>query len=73
MRNNESCYVICPFYKSETQGKICCDGIIPGQTIHMVFQDSKQKRKYMKEKCCTYGYGICPLCQMLSDFSERVP
>jgi hypothetical protein len=71
MKRYESKYAKCPFYHSEEQGKICCEGVGGKTSIHLAFEDSKEKRTY-REEFCSEHYDKCLLCHMLySKYDEE--
>lgn len=43
--------VKCPFYHSQDSGKIKCEGVSYGNTIHLVFQDNLARARYMIKYC----------------------
>jgi hypothetical protein len=60
MAHYASKYVECPFYRSNDNNRIKCEGLSEGNAIHLVFQDSKDKTAYMRERC--YSVEKCKQC-----------
>lgn len=64
--------VICPFYKSETQGRILCcllpestKRIKSGDGLYGVgFQSPGDKKAYKKKYCKGYNFATCPLAEV---------
>lgn len=50
----------CPYYVTESKGKITCEGILTNSTNCKKFDDEDDKAKYIKEHCCNYPNN-CPL------------
>lgn len=43
--------VKCPFYLKHDGAKIVCEGVSKGNTLHLAFQDEKERAKYMLSRC----------------------
>ena len=66
MKYYVSVYVQCPFYHSEEAQKIHCEGIEgKGTSLHNVFGDRNELRRY-KERYCCGNYEKCKLAKMLT-------
>ena len=64
----ESLYVVCPFYRHETQTKIMCEELIEGaNSSETPFSSSADKREYKRQFCEDVGkWKNCPLAQALN-------
>ena len=51
---------ICPFYKNETPGMICCFSFDENSTIHLAFSDRAECKAY-KNKHCRTDYKNCKI------------
>ena len=47
----ENAYVLCPYYKYESQSVIYCEGNEDDSSIHMAFSSSTQRKQYEKQFC----------------------
>lgn len=56
--------VQCPFYVSEDDYRIRCEGLSKGMHTHMVFPTPQSKIAYKKRYCDT-KYKDCLLCKTL--------
>jgi hypothetical protein len=56
-------YVLCPYYRKESQIEIKCAGIC-GKSTANVYQSEKDKTDY-KENFCSGFYWNCPLYRAL--------
>jgi hypothetical protein len=64
----DSKYVVCPFYHSNDNNRVCCDGVSNESSIHIVFGDSSRRRRYMMCFCNDIeGYKRCKVCEMLRE------
>lgn len=64
--NNISKYVVCPYYITDKQGKISCEGIEDKTYNHLVFENCLDKKPYMMKFCCdSENYMNCRICEML--------
>ena len=61
-RQHDSVTVQCPYYRSEKQQSVCCEGM-DGATIHLVFSSSFRKKEFYREKCCR-DFKKCHIAQM---------
>lgn len=60
-------YVVCPYYRSNEQRKILCEGIQDKAYIHLVFSNWLDKRPYMQNYCCSMdNYNNCRIADMLN-------
>lgn len=64
MKRHISNEVLCPFYHSEDNYKICCEGVTNESTVHVVFPAPRFKTAYSKTFCCE-KYKKCKVCKML--------
>ena len=59
--------VICPFYNWSNPNRICCEGIVEGNTTNLIFGNPVHTSEYMKAYCCSMDkYKECKLCAMLN-------
>lgn len=64
----DSKYVVCPFYRTNDNNRVCCDGVSEGNTINVVFGDSTRRKRYMECYCNSIeNYKNCKICEMLRD------
>jgi hypothetical protein len=59
-----SAYAECPFYHSEDEHKIYCEGVDEKSSIHLSFESKKDRRKYRQDKCEKDHKG-CHIAKML--------
>lgn len=63
--------VKCPFYCKTMANKIVCEGVINNSTLHTVFTDDKDRRKYLQGVCDSLkGHKVCPMYKMLYQVCE---
>lgn len=62
--------VECPFYHSEDQQKIYCDGVGVGTSLHLAFGSKTDLKKY-KEAYCINCYEKCDIARMLYRKSQE--
>lgn len=60
MGHHASKFVKCPYYHSNDNNRIKCEGMSEGNSVHLVFQDETERAKYMKQYC--YSLEICRYC-----------
>lgn len=64
-------FVKCPFYSTNNQNKIVCEGLCEGNTINLVFESQPERKEYMKSRCYSIeGCRTCPIYQMLDKLYE---
>lgn len=51
MAHRGSKFVKCPFYKNHDSNRIKCEGLSEGSSIHLVFEDSKERINHMRTRC----------------------
>lgn len=61
---------ICPFFITESQKSITCEGIIADQTVTR-FYSEEEKKMYEKLYCTKYDYESCEICRALSKKYHR--
>jgi hypothetical protein len=64
---DESRFPVCPYYKKESPNKLYCEGaaIKP--------PDSKARSEIVYKYCASMeNYKNCPICQMLTNYYERM-
>ena len=64
MKRYESKYAKCPFYKSEDDMKIYCEGTEEGTSIHLAFYSKTTKKQFCK-RYCERQYQDCRIAKML--------
>lgn len=64
LRRHISNEALCPFYRSEDDFRVLCEGVVDASSIHVVFQSSKKKHEYSKRYCCG-NYKSCKVSHML--------
>lgn len=53
---------LCPFYKSEYQNSVSCEGIEDGTVASMIkFKNSSDKSKFVNKYCTTKDYTKCSM------------
>ena len=58
--------VTCPYYKWSNPNRICCEGIVEGNTTNLIFGNPIHTEEYMRAYCCTIkGNRQCKLSAML--------
>jgi hypothetical protein len=66
MAQFDSKYVVCPYYHSNDNNRVCCDGVTDGNTVNVVFGDPTKRKKYMECYCNSIEkYSHCKICNML--------
>lgn len=66
MKRYESSRSKCPFYRSETQQKVYCEGVEDGTSIHLAFDTTAHANEF-KQYYCSGRYMACPIAVMLND------
>ena len=56
--------VECPFYHSEDEQKIYCEGVNERSSIHLAFSSKTERREYRRKKC-SGEYKKCRIAKML--------
>ena len=56
--------VDCPFYHSEDNQKLYCEGVRDGTSIHLAFASSTLMQDYKDTYCCD-EFGECLIADML--------
>lgn len=64
MKRHISNEVLCPFYISEDEYRVRCEGVEDGTTTHVVFPDPKKKSTYKLLLCCD-KYKRCRIAKAL--------
>ena len=65
-------FVKCPYYHRHDSNKICCEGLSNGNTINLVYEDSKERKRYMTEYCESIKWcRLCPIHRLLDDKYEE--
>ena len=63
----------CPYFRDESRAKqkIMCSGCEPGQTVQLFFRSETKRQTWLKEKCCSWNYGHCPMHVALATAEEE--
>ena len=59
-----SAYAECPFYHSEDEQKIYCEGVDDNSSIQLAFNSKTERRNYRRKKCEEDHKG-CKIAKML--------
>lgn len=51
----------CPFFITEKNNLLCCEGFVDGTCMTTKFPDSKKKTEHIKHNCFKVDGGNCPL------------
>ena len=65
MNKTIECIIKCPFYQSEKEKYITCEGFIKNTCMVTQFPDAKHKREHIKNNCSLENGGRCPMAQNL--------
>ena len=58
-------YVICPFFRSQSNQRIWCEGVIRGAKIAIDFDKKDLKRIHMRKYCRSFDYVTCPYASVI--------
>ena len=58
-------YVICPYYKDESQQVLYCESPVDDSKLHLAFATKSTMRTHRKNMC-EGNYKNCPIAQMLN-------
>jgi hypothetical protein len=65
--------VKCPYYLKTSANKIVCEGYVNDTSLHFVFNDDKDRHKYLQGICNSIeGCEVCPIHKMLNDMWEAL-
>lgn len=53
--------VKCPYYKSNSERAICCEGFFRGNLVDMKFRSHTKMLEHKRCRCRTMEYLQCPL------------
>jgi hypothetical protein len=56
--------IVCPYYMSEAQQAIKCEGVEESASSHLTFKCREDKRDYQEKYCCG-AWKDCRLADML--------
>lgn len=59
-RGKNTAVTTCPYYISESEKTLKCEGFLDGMQIKLNFAGSLQKEHYQETKCRCFGKG-CPV------------
>lgn len=65
MNKTIECLIKCPFYQSEHEKYITCEGFIANTCMVTRFASSKTKRLHINENCSLENGGNCPMAKSL--------
>jgi hypothetical protein len=73
---NFGTYAICPYFETEDQTAIKCEGIVQLNQVDTVYQlrfpNKTRKKDHLQMYCETYQYGKCPYAAVLNkSYEER--
>ena len=60
--------MICAYFAREEGLAICCRGEGPGLRLRMTFDTVPGKKEWAKDRCESYDYWKCPLCEMIDEY-----
>ena len=60
--------MICAYFAREEGLAICCRGEGPGLRLRMTFDTVQGKKEWAKDRCESFDYWKCPLCEMIDEF-----
>ncbi len=60
--------MICPYFAREEGLAICCRGEGQGFRLRMTFDTCQGKKEWARDRCESYDYWKCPLCEMIDEF-----
>lgn len=64
--NPKEVLIVCPFFKYSDMHHIACEGVCPGNTVSLNFENPHDKNVYKDEYCRDiHGYHYCRVCEML--------
>lgn len=55
----------CPFFITEKNNLLCCEGFVENTCMTTKFPDSKKKTEHIKKNCLKIDGGGCPLATSL--------
>lgn len=57
---------ICPYYLSEGEKSICCEGVISGTRTLSRFASTQEREQHQRSACQSYQYAkMCSVARML--------
>lgn len=60
--------VVCPFYKYAESQRIGCEGVCPGSTVSLNFENPNDELAYKNNYCRNINrYRHCRVCEMLME------
>ena len=59
--------VICPYYLSQSDKRIRCEGVIEGTKVSSEFSQKEEKDEYMEIYCGTHDYLQCPIASKVEE------
>lgn len=65
MNKAVECTIKCPFYQSEKEKYITCEGFIKNTCMVTSFPNLKSKHEHIKRNCSLEDGGRCPMAQNL--------
>ena len=61
--------MICPYFAREESTAICCRGPETDFRLRMTFDTGAGKKLWAKDRCESYDYWRCPLCEMIDEWA----
>lgn len=65
MNKTIDCLIKCPFYQSQKENYIACEGFLPNTCMVTRFPDKANKRSHLKNNCYLEDGGSCPMAKSL--------
>ncbi len=72
MNNSIQCFIQCPFFLSEKNNLLCCEGYIDSTCMTTRFPSRDAKTAYIKENCFKMDGGGCYMAKELFDKYRRL-
>ena len=62
----------CPFFVTERENLLCCEGFVDGTCMTTKFPDTKAKTRHIKANCFLRNGGKCPMATSLFEKYEKI-
>lgn len=66
----EDKFALCPYYHTNENRKIKCDGVEETASMHSIFKSDTAKKEYMKKYCCA-DWKKCRYARMMNAMWEE--
>lgn len=53
--------ILCPFFMTERENLLCCEGFVEGTCMTTKFPDTKSKTQHIRANCFHRDGGSCPM------------